>query len=179
VTRRIGLLGGECTGKSTLARALAPGWSAEVVPEALRAFVAERRRPPTAQEQGGLLAAQQAAEDAAAARSSVLIADPAALMTAIYSIAYFDDSSLIERGCSLAAGYELVVWCGTDLPWEPDGLQRDGPQARAQVDALIREVVETRLMPRGVRVLHVDGPTPDRVAAVERAWQRSASEEPT
>lgn len=179
MTRRLGLIGGECTGKSTLARALAPGWSAEVVPEALRAFVAERRRAPAAEEQAGLLAVQQAAEDAAAARASVVIADPAALMTAIYSMAYFDDASLLEWGCSLAAGYELVVWCGTDLPWEPDGLQRDGPQAREQVDALIREVVETRLTPRGVRVLQVAGPTPDRVAAVERAWHRSASEDPT
>lgn len=179
MTRRLGLLGGECTGKSTLARALAPDWSAEVVPEVLRAFVAERQRAPRADEQAGLLQAQQAAEDAAAARSHLVIADPAALMTAIYSLAYFADGSLLERGCSLAAGYDLLVWCGTDLPWEPDGLQRDGPQARERVDALVRTVVDTRLVPMGVRVLRVDGPTPDRVAAVERAWHRPSPEVPT
>ena len=32
----------------------------------------------------------------------------------------------------------LTLVSGLDLPWLPDGLQRDGPQAREPVDALLR-----------------------------------------
>lgn len=179
MTRRLGLLGGECTGKTTLARALAGDWGAQVVPERLRAFVEERGRTPRADEQAALMQAQQDAEDAAAAVAAFVIADPAALMTAVYSLAYFGDASLLDRGCALAAGYDLLVWCGTGLPWEPDGLQRDGPRERARVDELVARVVRERLEPAGVAVLHVDGPTPDRVREVRRAWHRLVPEVPT
>lgn len=179
MTRRLGLLGGECTGKTTLAEALAREWGARVVPERLRAFVAEQGRTPRVDEQAGLLLSQQDAEDAAAAASSIVIADPAALMTAVYSVAYFDDESLLDRGCRLAAGYDLLVWCGTGIPWTADGIQRDGPHERARVDALIDRIVRERLDPAGVAVLRVDGPTPDRVRAVQRAWHRVRPERPT
>jgi nicotinamide riboside kinase len=179
VTRRLGLLGGECTGKTTLAEALSREWGAAVVPERLRAFVEEHGRTPRADEQAGLLQAQQEAEDEAAAAAAVVVADPAALMTAIYSVAYFADDGLLDRGCRLAAGYDLLVWCGTGLPWAPDGLQRDGPHERARVDGIIGRVVRERLEPAGIVVAHVDGPTPDRVRAVRRAWHRLPPEAPT
>jgi nicotinamide riboside kinase len=170
---RIGLIGGECTGKSVLARALAEDLPACLVAEELRRFVDGQGRPPTAAEQPAILRAQRELEDGAAeaCRHPCLVADPAPLMTAVYSLLYFDDGSLLRAGVEHAAGYDLVVWCAPDIPWVPDPGQRDGPAQREAADALIAAIVEEELEPRGIRVIRVDGAIGERVAAVRRAWQ--------
>jgi nicotinamide riboside kinase len=170
---RIGLLGGECTGKSSLARALALALPACVVEEELRDFVDREGRVPRREDQPALLRAQAQAEEAIAARclEAVLVADPAPLMTAVYSLLYFDDPSLVPAGVDHAGGYDLVVWCDPGIPWTPDGDQRDGPQERDRADDVIARLVADELAPRGIRVLRVAGGLEERVAAVRRAWQ--------
>ena len=179
--RRIGLLGGECTGKTSLAGDIGRALPACVVTEQLRAFVDSHGRPPQRHEQRGLMLEQQEAEDAAAraCRLGVLVADPAALMTAVYSLAYFDDDSLLDDAIALTSSYDLLVWCGTDLPWEPDGSQRDGPEARDRVHALIGSIVEGPLADLGLPVLRVSGPGSVRTEAVRRAWQLRGPRTPT
>lgn len=102
--RTIGLLGGECTGKTTLAKALCDRLDAVVVAEYLREFVSNTGRAPTELEQAEIMTTQIAAETAALAASgpkTLVICDPAALMTAIYSIAYFEDRSCShQRYCT-------------------------------------------------------------------------------
>lgn len=171
--RRIGLVGGECTGKSTLAAALAEALPGCVVDEALRAFVDREGRTPEQHEQDGLMAEQARAEDVVAdtCPHAVVIADPAPLMTAVYSRQYFDDPSLLAAAAEHARGYDLVVWCTPDLPWRPDGVQRDGPEHRARTDELIADLARSELSPRGIPVLRVDGDTATRVTSVLRAWQ--------
>lgn len=178
---RIGLIGGECTGKSTLARLLATALPACVVDESLRDFTERMGRPPQREEQAGLLAEQADREDAAAASCDrdVLVADPAVLMTAVYSLLYFEDDTLVSRAIAHAQGYALLVWCAPDLPWEPDPGQRDGAGHRDRADAIIADLVERELRPRGIPVLHVTGSAEARVTAVTRAWQPGASEAPT
>jgi nicotinamide riboside kinase len=137
---RIGLIGGECTGKSTLARDLAaalPG-STIVVPEVVRAFVHDQGRPPHADEQAGIMAAQ-AEQEAIAEQADPdwLIADPAPAMTAIYSHLYFDDDALLPAAQAQLADYDIVLWCDVDLPWQPDPGQRDGAHMRAAAHAAI------------------------------------------
>jgi nicotinamide riboside kinase len=171
--RRIGLLGGECTGKSTLARALGLLLPACVVDERLRRFVDDHGRAPRRDEQWSLMAEQQRAEDdaASACQHEWLVADPAPLMTAVYSLAYFDDDSLLADGIELAAGYRQLLWCDTDLPWTPDGSQRDGPAARQRVHALLTGIVRDRLTPLGVDVRLVSGPLQTRLGRAGLAWQ--------
>lgn len=144
----IGLLGGECTGKSTLARDLASALDAGLVTEALREFVAERGRPPHASEQASVIATQIARENAAISEATALrrrwvVADPCALMTAIYSITYFADGSLFPDALEHQSAYDLVFWCRPDLPWaaDTDAAQRDGPRRRTEVDRRIRRLV--------------------------------------
>lgn len=170
--RRIGLIGAECTGKSALATALAAELDAVVVPEYLRTFVTQQARTPAAHEQYLILWNQSRIEDEAAGSTDqpVLIADPAPLMTAIYSRAYFDDSSLMEAGVAHARGYDLVVWCLDDIPWVADGHQRDGVEHRARVQSAIRDVVQEMLSPEGLTVLAVSGDVSQRVEAVRRVW---------
>lgn len=169
--RKIGLLGGECTGKTTLAHALRDHLDALVVPEYLREYVITMGRTPTELEQAGIMQTQIAAEGNALAvtgEQTLIVCDPAALMTAIYSIAYFGDSSLLESAVQHAQTYRTLIWCGTDIPWEPDGDQRDGPAYRAQVDALIAEVVRNTLEPAGIEVHRIDGTIAQRLQSVLR-----------
>ena len=141
--RRVGLIGAECTGKSSVAAALAGELGAIHVPEALRSFVETRGRAPEITDQAGILSEQRASALMAQLDhpDSLIICDPLPLMTAIYSIAYFDDSSLLADAIVDARTYDLIWWCRTDLPWVPDGDQRDGIARRDQVDALIAEIV--------------------------------------
>lgn len=178
---RIGLLGGECSGKSTLARALEQVLPACVVPEHLRTFVDEHGRVPRRDEQQALLRAQWEAEESAAATcaSGILIADPAPLMTAVYSEVYFDDPSLTPPAVALADAYDLVVWCADDVPWQADGAQRDGQPYRAAAEQVIARLVASDLVPRGLHVIRVTGSVEDRVTAVLQAWQSVGDAGPT
>ncbi len=179
--RRIGLLGAECTGKSTLALALADALDGEAVPEQLRQFVAEHGRPPRADEQVALLEAQMRAEDAAAAHTDrpVVIGDPAPLMTAVYHQAYFDDDSLIDSGVAHARGYDLLVCCDTDLPWVDDPGMRDGQDWRDRVHALLLGPVAARLSAAGITPLLVHGDVTSRVGQITEAWRAGAGARPT
>lgn len=181
MVRRIGLLGGECTGKTALAEALALDLPACTVTEALRDFVDEHGRPPLPEEQALVFAQQVAREDAAALSCSrpALVTDPAPLMTAVYSLLYFDDPSLVAAGVDHARGYDLLVWCDDAITWTPDGEQRDGPERRAAADAIIADLVRAELVPRGMRVVRAEGDVPARVATVRRAWLPGAPEAAT
>jgi nicotinamide riboside kinase len=61
--RRIGLIGAESSGKSTLAQALAAILPACVVPEVLREFTSDHGRPPRIHEQRAVLESQMERED--------------------------------------------------------------------------------------------------------------------
>jgi nicotinamide riboside kinase len=177
---RIGIIGGECSGKSTLARHLARDLPACLVPEELRSFVERHGRPPSSEEQADLLARQARAEDAAAGSCAHpwLVADPAPLMTAVYSVLYFDDPSLLPQAVAHARGYDLVVWCDPDIPWQPDPGQRDGADLRAAAEAVIAEVVRDLLIPAAVQVLRVSGDEVARVTSVRDALDRAWRPEP-
>ncbi len=101
--RRIGLLGAESTGKTTLAFALASSIDAFIAEEYLRDFVRDFARLPTLADQEGIFLTQQAtvatvARAATHATVPWVIADPLPLMTAVYSIVYFDDDSPHRTG---------------------------------------------------------------------------------
>ena len=131
----ISVVGGECTGKSTLAAALGARLPAVVVAEYLRDWVDQEGRVPLSAEQAAVMAAHRDAEVRAlqqADRTGLgwAVSDSGPLMTAVYSIQYYEDDSLLPRALEWTARSALVVWCQDDFPWQPDP-QRDGSQARA------------------------------------------------
>jgi len=139
----IAVVGAESTGKSTLAVALAEalrraGHHAVAVDEFLREFCARERRTPRRDEQAAIAAEQTARIAAAAAGHAIVVADTTALMTAVYSDLLFDDASLYAEALDAQRGYALTLVTAIDLPWQADGLQRDGPHVRGPVDAKVR-----------------------------------------
>ncbi|TEX52219.1 MAG: hypothetical protein B7C55_01645 [Actinomycetales bacterium mxb001] len=148
--RRVGLLGGESTGKSTLALALADALPAFVAEEYLRDFVASFGRTPLLVDQEGIFLTQQmtvsTVERAATyAETPWIVADPLPLMTAVYSVVYFDDTSLLEQGIEDASSYDVLLWCAPDIPWQADDTMRDGPDVRTRTDQVIADLIAPRL----------------------------------
>ena len=99
----ISVVGGESTGKSTLAKAIGGRLPAIVVHEYLRAWVEHHRgRLPQPDEQAAIMAAHRASEvsgmlEADRAGLAWLVSDSGPLMTAVYSIQYYDDASLLPE----------------------------------------------------------------------------------
>ena len=148
--RRIGLLGGECTGKTTLAEDLARALPGFVAEEYLRDFVRDFGRLPTAADQEGIFLTQQmtvrtVARVAAHSDTPWIIADPLPLMTAVYSVVYFDDDSLLAEGIADASTYDVLLWCAPDVPWVAEDGMRDGDEYRTRTDDVIREHIAPRL----------------------------------
>jgi nicotinamide riboside kinase len=149
---KIALLGAESTGKTQLAHALAArlqesGRSAIAVDEYLREWCDQQGRTPRVDEQTAIGQTQQDRIEAAAAHADCVIADTTPLMTAIYSEFIFAESSLTQAALAYQARFDLTLITGLDMPWQADGIQRDGAHVREPVDALLRE----RLQNGGIR----------------------------
>ena len=175
----VALVGAESTGKTQLAAALhdalaSPQCRVAVVPEYLREFCDALGRTPQRHEQVHI-AAEQTARIAAAARShDVVIADTTALMIAVYSDHVFSDTSLYASAEAAHALCPLTLLTAVDLPWQADGLQRDGPQVREPIDALVRAALGRA----GVGYAVVSGSGPARLAAALAAVQRALAPPP-
>jgi len=118
-----------------------------------------RAQPATdASTQPGAQRRQISALAAPTRRRSLIICDPSPWMTAIYSLQYFADSSLFAPAAHAMRaiaqrtnGQWLHLLCADDLPWEADGLQRDGPQQRAATgELLVRHPPAGCVAPLGV-----------------------------
>jgi len=170
--RVVAIVGAESTGKTALAQALVDEWQrqgldAVVVPEYLRQFCDQAGRTPTATEQALIADTQTNAIAYAASRHAWVVADTTALMTAVYSEMVFGDTSLYDMALAAHARADLTLLTALDLPWEADGLQRDGPHVREPVDGLVRQA----LMRAGLPFVTVGG---QGLARVEQAWSAVA-----
>jgi len=149
------LLGGESTGKSTLAQALAHhleqvhGLRVALIPETLRAWCEAAGRAPECSEQAAIAAEQsrQIAEATQQPGVDLVIADTSALVVAVYSELYFADASLLAPARAEQSRYALNLLMGLDLPWTPDGLFRDSPAIRDATDALLRRELDAAGLP--------------------------------
>jgi HTH-type transcriptional regulator, transcriptional repressor of NAD biosynthesis genes len=151
----ITLLGGESTGKSTLAQALKRhlndtlGIAAVRVPEHLRSWCETMGRAPQSHEQAERAQAQTRLIDQASAQPGVrvVVADTTALMVAAYSEVYFNDRSLYPAALAQQQRYSLSLLMGLDLPWVADGLFRDSPAVREATDTALRRELHAAGIP--------------------------------
>ena len=164
----ISVVGGECTGKSTLAAALGDALPAVVVSETLRDWVDAQGRVPERHEQEQVMATHRDSELSALRMARWVVSDSGPLMTAAYSIQYYGDDSLLPTAVQWTADSDLVVWCQADFAWQPDP-QRDGADARSATQRILAEIFDGN--PR-LPVLPVTGSLDERVAAVLGAVAR-------
>jgi nicotinamide riboside kinase len=149
----IAIVGAESTGKTVLAAALTEriahetGLACTWVPEQLRLWCEREGRTPRSHEQAAIAAAQRDAIETAAAAHAVVVCDTTPLMTAVYSRMLFADDSLVDEAAAFQRRCTATLLTALDLPWVADGLQRDGPQVRAPVDALLRELLLAQRLP--------------------------------
>ncbi|MBA4109336.1 MAG: ATPase [Leptothrix sp. (in: Bacteria)] len=151
----IAIVGAESTGKTALAAGLtqalqAEGVSAVMVPEFLREFCDEHGRTPFPHEQSAIAREQTRRIVQSAQQHAIVVADTTALMTAVYSDHLFHDASLYAQALSDHALAQLTLLTALDLPWQADGLQRDGAHVREPVDSLIRQHLVSARLPFSV-----------------------------
>lgn len=169
----VALLGAESTGKTTLAAQLGARLTEHgrvaVVHEVLREFCDRHGRTPQVHEQAGIAAEQTRRIDEAARGHDIVVADTTALMIAVYSDLVFGDTSLYERALAQHRRADLTLLTALDLPWQADGLVRDGPHVREPVDARVRAALASAALPFAV----VGGQGPQRIAAALAAVRRA------
>lgn len=175
----IAIVGGECSGKSTLTQRLRTTLPAVGVHEVLREWVVEHQRTPRQAEQWQVMRQQQSAEanGVATARQQGLayvVADASVLMTAVYSDIYFDDPTLYPAAVNWAGHYRLIVHTAPDFPWQAETGVRDGPQWREQADTAL-----TRFLPQlATPVVRVAGDLDSRVSRVQAALVQLSGRRP-
>lgn len=162
--RRIALLGGESSGKTTLARALAETLATTWVPEYGRQRWEELRITLSVDELVAVARRQIALEEAALAQASHwLVCDTTPLTTLQYCL---HDHHLAPAELQALARrpYDLSVVCQPDFDFVQDGCRRDDGFRRQQHAWTLE-----RLARQGVEPLIVGGALPDRVAQVKQA----------
>ena len=169
--RRIVVTGGECTGKTTLARDLAARWETAWAAEAARE-VALGRRVALGPEDVPVIArthlhlADEAARAAEDAGRPLVVFDQDLVSTVVYARHYYGGCPSWIARLAIARLGDLYLLCHPDLPWAADGV-RDRPEARGEIHALFAEA----LARAGARVAQVKGAGAERtnraVEAVE------------
>ncbi len=167
----VALLGAECTGKSTLAEALAAHLGAGLVSEYLREWCATHGRTPQRHEQAAIAAEQATRIEAAAQAHARVICDTTPLITALCSEHYFEDRSLTADALAFQRRCDLTLLCAPDLPWQADGFLRDGPAVRERFDARVRAA----LTAGSIGWVDIHGSDGERLAAAVAAFQRASS----
>ena len=158
--KRIAVTGSECTGKTSLARALADRYATVWVPEFARDFVARKGAPPEAADVERIARGQIDREDELARNAdSLLILDTDLLSTIVYARQYYGHCpSWIDEALGRRPA-DLYLLAGIDVPWVADGDQRDRGDRREEMQALFR----TALTSRGLSFIEIEGPQTARI----------------
>jgi len=166
---RVVVTGSECTGKTTLAAALAERYDVPWVPELARRFVAQKGSAPDAGDVETIAHGQiEAEEQVGRTASGLLILDTDLLSTVVYSRHYYSAcppwivAALDERAA------DLYLLAGIDVPWIPDGDQRDRGTRREEMQGLFRR----QLVDRELTFTEIHGTLERRLAAAEGVIDR-------
>jgi NadR type nicotinamide-nucleotide adenylyltransferase len=163
---RIAVTGSECTGKTVLANELARHYGAVVVPEYVRLFVEDNQRAPEASDVETIALGQLELERARGESAhKLLLLDTDLLSTMIYSHHYYGDCPTWIEQTLVDRPADLYLLCGIDVPWVPDGDQRDRGDRREEMQQLFR----VALIDRGLAFIEVRGSVAERVDLATRA----------
>ncbi len=163
---RIAVTGSECTGKTALVNMLAKHYGTVVVPEYVRLFVEDNQRAPEASDVEAIALGQLELErERVESAHRLLLLDTDLLSTMVYSHHYFGgcptwiEETLLERPA------DLYLLCDIDVPWVPDGNQRDRGDRREEMQQLFCNA----LVDRELAFIDVQGSVAERVDLATRA----------
>lgn len=159
--RRVALLGGESSGKTVLAEALANEFGTVWVPEYGRELWEAKGGKLTPEDLPSISRTQIERESAALLSAKEnLFCDTSPLTTLFYSLDLFGDA-----GPALVADaerhYDHLVLCAPDFPFFQDGTRRDAAFRQRQHDWYLAELKQ-----RGLRFHLATGPLEERVRSV-------------
>lgn len=179
---RIALFGPECSGKSTLAAALAEHFDAPRADEYVRTFWDAHGGRIVAADLDAIARGQMAAEDAAVARArDLVVCDTDLLTNTLWDDLLFPGACpawVREEAERRSRTYALYLLCDNDIPFEDDA-QRCFPDATGR--AMCRRLWRSAILDRGLPHVEIRGDRAQRlrtaIAAVERvlAARRAAS----
>ncbi len=162
--KRLCLLGGESSGKTTLTRALADALGTQWVPEYGRQRWEELRETLGVDDLVHVARRQIELEDAYAQRShGWLICDTSPLTTLQYCLADHGHAPPALHAMA-RRHYDLAVLCLPDFEFVQDGCRRDDAFRHEQ-----HAWTEAQLALLGTKTLHVSGSVSQRVQTVMRA----------
>lgn len=163
---RVCLLGGESSGKTTLAETLARDWETAWVPEFGRELWLGKAGRLESDDMLAIAREQISREDAATLRAHrFLFCDTSPLTTLFYSREMFgrSDSQLDQLA---VRRYDRTILCTPDFPFIQDGTRRPAGFREQQHAWYLDELVARR-----IPFLLAHGPLPDRVSAMRAAIQ--------
>ncbi|MGB5816152.1 MAG: ATP-binding protein [Thermoanaerobaculia bacterium] len=159
---RVVVTGSECTGKTTLAEALAEHYATVLVPEFVRQYVAEKRSAPEYRDVEAIARGQIELEIKLAAEiSGLLIQDTDLLSTVVYSHHYYGKCPRWIEYVLRERAAQLYLLAGIDVPWVADGDQRDRGDRREEMQQLFRQA----LIDRRLKFIEISGPLDNRLEA--------------
>ena len=134
-SRRVVVTGSESTGKTTLTKALADHFDCPSSLEAARLYLEEQGRILTVDDISPIAMRQIELEETAIRQArGLVIHDTDLLSTLIYAQHYYGVSPEWIRKMVTERVADLYLLCDIDLPWIPDGLQRDSGSTEQRLD---------------------------------------------
>ncbi len=166
--RRVRLLGGESTGKSTLSDLLARRFGTAWVLEWGRPYSDPKdhaAEPWTTADFIAIASRQNELEDIAAGRAArILVCDTDAMTTGIWHVEYLGRRDAAVEALGADRQYDLSLLLEPDIAWRQDGLRQSDRARRRQQAALIERMTEL-----GQTALPIGGDLDERLEAAERA----------
>jgi len=159
---RIVITGSECTGKTTLAHALAGTFGMPFSTEGAREYVNDVQRCLEFSDVELIAFRQIKNEDIVLAKESeIIFLDTDLFSTLIYSQLYFNQyPPWIATYCHARKG-DLYLLCSTDVPWVEDELQRDHRTIHERTSA--HELFVSTLTQADCTFVIIDGLGEDRL----------------
>jgi NadR type nicotinamide-nucleotide adenylyltransferase len=161
--RRIVFTGAECTGKSTLARAIADHYNEPLSREYVRDHVNGLERDLTALDLDPIARGQLKYEDEAYRKAKKLVFHDTNLLSSIlYAEHYFDTQIKWVDDRFLERNYAVYFLCMPDFPWQSDPGQRVGPKEREKLQSLFVKILKRF----NISYVEVSGDLQERVEQV-------------
>lgn len=169
---RVVITGAESTGKTTLVEQLVAHYEAPYSREFVRDFVASIDRPIAENDLNTIMKGQIDYENAACKQSPRLVFHDTNLLSNLIYADYYFKHHPKELDLALSSTqYDLYLFCQNEIPWEPDGAQRDSPQARDAIHTAFEQMLETSSVP----VARIKGKPEDRFYQAINAIQECLS----